>query len=117
MTTLDCSGRIVQTDGQGYLLDGALWTPEVAESIARAAGMETLTDRHWKIIALFREDAARHRRVPSVERIVELSGYEVNELNRLFRDRPRELVARIAGLPKPSTDANETSDHRSTNDD
>ena len=105
MPTLDCEGHIVQTDDRGYLLDGSQWTPEVAENLARAAGIDALTDRHWKVIALCREDAARQHRQPGMRRLSRLAHYGTDELDRLFLERASQLVPRIAGLSKPSEDA------------
>jgi tRNA 2-thiouridine synthesizing protein E len=104
MPTLDCEGQIVQTDDEGFLLDGSQWTPEVAEHVARLAGIEPLTDRHWKVIALCREDAARQRRPPGMRRLSRLVHYGADELDRLFLERASELVPRIAGLSNPSED-------------
>ena len=39
MPTFDCDGQIVQTDDDGFLLDGSRWTREVAEHLARDAGL------------------------------------------------------------------------------
>jgi tRNA 2-thiouridine synthesizing protein E len=102
MPTFDCAGRSVQTDDDGYLLDGAQWTPEVAELLARNAGIDPLTDRHWKVIALCREDAARQHRQPGMRRLSRLVHYDAVELDRLFLERASELVPRIAGLSKPN---------------
>ena len=105
MPTIDCDGQIVQTDDDGFLLDGSQWTPEVAEHLARNAGIDRLTDRHWKVIALCREDAARQRRQPGMRRLSRLVHYGADDLERLFLERASQLVPRIAGLSKPSEDA------------
>ena len=104
MPTLDCEGQIVQTDEEGFLLDGSQWTPEVAEHLARVVGIDPLTDRHWKVIALCREDAARQRRQPDMRRLSRLAHYRAEELDRLFLERANELVPRIAGLANPIDD-------------
>jgi TusE/DsrC/DsvC family sulfur relay protein len=106
MPTLDCDGQIVQTDDDGYLLDGSQWTPEVAEHVARLSGIDSLTDRHWKVIALCREDAARQRRQPGMRRLSRLVHYDAVELDRLFLERANELVPRISGLSKPNEESN-----------
>jgi tRNA 2-thiouridine synthesizing protein E len=109
MPTLDFEGQTVQTDREGFLLDGSQWTPEVAEHLARLAGIVRLTDRHWKVIALCREDTARERRQPGIKRLARLTHYETDQLERLFLDRASELIPRIAGLPRPSDDATRAS--------
>jgi len=69
MPTLDCFGTVVNVDEDGYLEDGEDWTPEVAETLARRAGIARMTDRHWKVIAQCREDAARGGEPLDSERI------------------------------------------------
>jgi tRNA 2-thiouridine synthesizing protein E len=113
MPTLECEGEVLQTDDDGFLLEGSRWTPQVAESLARESGIEPLTDRHWKVIALCREDTARRRRPPTAERISELSGFALDELRRLFPGDPGETIARIAGLPRPSSELTGASPRRS----
>ena len=95
------SGQTVEVNGEGFLTDRLQWTPQVAEILARGAGIETLTERHWKVITCCREDAARHGKTPGLRRISELSGVAASELNRLFPSGPGELAALIAGLSKP----------------
>ncbi|HEX6861344.1 MAG TPA: TusE/DsrC/DsvC family sulfur relay protein [Thermoanaerobaculia bacterium] len=76
------------------------WTPELAEALARDSGI-VLDERHWKVLGFCREYAAREGRTPRLRRIARLSGVDLDELHRLFPQRPATLVARIAGLPRP----------------
>jgi TusE/DsrC/DsvC family sulfur relay protein len=103
MTTLLYNGYKVDVNDEGYLLDSSQWTPEIAEEIAKAAGIAPLTERHWKVIAFCREDAAREGQSPGLRRIAKLSGVEIKELYRLFPTGPGKLAARLAGLPKPTS--------------
>ena len=75
-----------------------MWTPDQAEVLARDAGIPRLTDRHWKVITLCREEAARSGGRPGIDRISELSGFNRDELHRLFPGEPDRLAALIAGL-------------------
>ena len=43
---------------EGFLVDASRWTPDLAEEIARRSGIETLTERHWRVITTCREFAA-----------------------------------------------------------
>ena len=103
MTTLTYDGTQVDVSAEGFLVDSAQWTPEVADELAREAGLAPLTERHWKVVTLCREDAARTGRSPGLRRLARLSGVGVEELHRLFPAEPATLAARIAGLPKPTT--------------
>jgi sulfur relay (sulfurtransferase) DsrC/TusE family protein len=77
------------------------WTPESADAAARAAGLERLGDRHWRVITRCREEAARTGRWVPLARIVELTGLDEADLGILFPGRPEASIARIAGLPAP----------------
>jgi len=98
MRTRDFADTAIETDPDGFLADESRWTPDVAETLAREAGIPMLTERHWKVLALCREDAARLGRPPGPARICELSGFEAEELERLFPGDPDRLAAKIAGL-------------------
>jgi tRNA 2-thiouridine synthesizing protein E len=102
--TLDHHGISVQTDEDGFLLNGNQWTPEIAELLAGEAGIAPLTDKHWQVIAHCREDAARSGHAPDCGRISKLSGLRMDELERLFPGDPKYLIARIAGMPRPGTE-------------
>jgi tRNA 2-thiouridine synthesizing protein E len=89
------------TNEEGFLLDSSAWTPELAEEIARAEGICSLSDRHWKVITFCREDAAQEGQPPGLRRISKLSGVPMKELYQLFPKGPGKLAAKISGLPKP----------------
>jgi tRNA 2-thiouridine synthesizing protein E len=98
VTPLEHDGQVVQIDADGCLVDPTQWTPEIAEALARRAGIAALTDLHWKIIALCREEAARRGRTPDARSLSSLSGLDIGELRQLFSDEPARLAARVAGL-------------------
>jgi len=79
------------------------WTPEVAEVLARSAGIDRLTDKHWKVLALCREEAACGGCLSDIGEISKLAGMEEARLHELFPGDPARLVARIAGLPRPKS--------------
>ena len=101
MDTLEVGGRTLELNAEGFLADGALWSPEVAEAIAREIGLAPLTEKHWTVIRYCREDAAREGQTPGPRRIAKFSGVSMKELYELFPKGPGKLAARVAGLPKP----------------
>lgn len=101
LQTREYAGHSVETDDDGFLLDSSQWTPEVGEAIAREIGVWPLTEKHWSVITLCREDAAREGKSPGVERIARSSRISRKALHRLFLGEPGRLAARIAGLRKP----------------
>jgi len=101
MPLREYAGHAVQVNDEGFLVEAAQWTPEVAEAIAREVGLAPLTPEHWKVITFCREDAAREGQPPGLRRISKLSGVVTKQLYALFPKGPGKLAARIAGLPKP----------------
>jgi TusE/DsrC/DsvC family sulfur relay protein len=105
------AGHPVETDDDGFLLDSSQWTPAVGEAIAREIGIWPLTEKHWSVITLCREAAARDGKSPGVEQISRNSRISRKVLCRLFSSEPGRLAARIAGLRKPR-DQSETKQGR-----
>src|SRR5215470_2862565 len=96
-------GKPVQLDAEGFLAAQTEWTPELAEAIAKESSI-ALTPRHWQVVYLMREDAAKNNGLsPGLRRISQLSGVSMKELYALFPKGPGKLAARIAGLPKPKS--------------
>lgn len=95
-----------QVDDEGFLLDQSRWTPEVAELLARAAGIDRLTEKHWKVLARCREEAARGACCRDAGEMSKLTGLDMEQLRELFPGDPLRLVARIAGLPRPNSNQN-----------
>ena len=90
----------------------AEWSPQVAETLARDAGIQPLGDRRWKVIACIREEFARNGRMPRLPRVQELTGLGRSALLELFPGDATALMARLAGVgattrqghPKPAGD-------------
>lgn len=58
MTTLELPSGTVTLDGHGYMIDPDAWTPEFAQHVADAEGID-MTTLHWDVIAFmhdYRED-------------------------------------------------------------
>jgi len=102
MTTTTIAGHAVQLNADGFMTDPQEWTPDIAEALARAAGI-TLTDRHWKVIEFCRRDAAEQGTAPGLRRITAMAGIPTKELYQLFPKGPGLLAARISGLTKPKS--------------
>ena len=101
MSLREYGGRQVEVNDEGFLVNSAQWTPEVAEVIARDVGIAALTPEHWKVITFCREDTAHEGQPPGLRRISKLSGVGTKELYALFPKGPGKLAARISGLSKP----------------
>jgi TusE/DsrC/DsvC family sulfur relay protein len=97
----DVVAERVAVDAEGFLLDPAQWDRELAQQIAREAGISELTGRHWLVIEFMRERFLASGTAPSIRSLGKESGVPVKELYELFPKGPAKLAARIGGIPKP----------------
>ncbi len=95
-------------DKEGYLQNLSAWTPEVATSLAQAEGI-TLDERHFQLIDLVRSYYQRTEVSPAMRPLVKLVrealGKEFGNsiyLMSLFPGSPAKLLAKVAGLPRPT---------------
>jgi TusE/DsrC/DsvC family sulfur relay protein len=92
-----------QFDDYGLLIDPEDWSPELAQQLARHAGVEPLTERHWAFLMSLREYYQRFHAPPPPHKVC-------HDL-RLSRSCGHELFDtclsawRIAGLPDPGEEA------------
>lgn len=107
-TLIHTSTGNLALDREGYLRDLTAWTPEVAEALAREAGIG-LTEAHWEVLWLLRDFHAETGLSPAMRVLVRLVRERLGAdkgsslyLLRLFPDSPAKLAARIAGLPRPT---------------
>jgi len=101
MTSLTLEGAPVDLDAEGFFLKPEQWTREMADEIARANGIEQLTDRHWQVIDFMRTTYLETGSAPTIRTLGKVSGVPIKELYQLFPKGPAKLAAKIAGIPKP----------------
>lgn len=95
-------------DKEGYLSRLEDWDARVAEALAREEGIE-LTDEHWALIELIRGFYRTYQVSPAMRVLVkharECLGPERGTsiyLLRLFPGSPAKVLAKVAGLPRPT---------------
>jgi TusE/DsrC/DsvC family sulfur relay protein len=88
-------------DADGHLVNFKEWSEDIAKELAIEEGIETLADRHWKVINLMRKEFIEKGDAPSIRRLTKESGVETKELYALFPKGPAKKAAKIAGIPKP----------------
>jgi tRNA 2-thiouridine synthesizing protein E len=99
--TLTLAGTPVEVDAEGFLQKPEQWTEEMAAEIARGAGIDPLTDRHWQVVRFMRHTYVQTGSAPTIRTLGKASGVPVKELYQLFPKGPAKLAAKIAGIPKP----------------
>jgi len=88
-------------DAEGFLTNSEQWNDEVAQELAREAGIAELTPRHWLVVRFMRERFLTTGTAPTIRSLGKESGVSVKELYELFPKGPAKLAAKIGGIPKP----------------
>lgn len=101
MTTTTYAGAAVELNDEGFFIDPGAWTPAMAEEMAKADGLDTLTDQHWTVINFMRKEFFEKGTGPTVRVLGKTSGVDVKTLYQLFPKGPAKTAARLAGIPKP----------------
>ena len=94
-------------DREGFLLRLDDWTPELAQDMAAAEGIE-LGDAHWEVIHCLRAYYREFDASPAMRALVKYCRHQLGVdkgnslyLLSLFPGSPAKLASKIAGLPKP----------------
>jgi len=101
MTNATIAGIDVDVTDEGFFERPEQWNEQMAAAIARDAGIDELTDRHWDVIRYMRKEYFEKGTGPTVRALGKSSGVPVKELYQLFPKGPAKLAAKIAGIPKP----------------
>jgi tRNA 2-thiouridine synthesizing protein E len=101
MTTRTIAGATVEVNEEGFLEEPGSWTEAMGSELAREAGIDPMTDRHWQVVRFMRQQYLDTGSAPSIRALGKASGVPVKELYQLFPKGPAKLAAKIAGIPKP----------------
>jgi len=101
MPAATIQGVPVELNEEGFFEHPDQWTEDMAPELARAAGIDELTDDHWKVIRFMRAEYLANGSGPTVRVLGKTSGVSVKELYELFPMGPAKTAAKIAGIPKP----------------
>jgi tRNA 2-thiouridine synthesizing protein E len=101
VTTQTIAGTPVMVNDEGFFVHPEQWTEAMGVEIAKDAGIDPMTDRHWQVVHFMRQQFLETGTAPSVRALGKTSGVPVKELYQLFPKGPAKLAARIAGIPKP----------------
>ena len=101
MSTISVEGVVADVDAEGFFIDSTQWTEDMAPALARAEGIEQLTDAHWRVIRFMRDEYFAKGTGPTVRVLGKTSGVSIKELYELFPKGPAKTAAKIAGIPKP----------------
>ncbi len=101
MPTATYAGRDVVVTEDGFFADPEQWTEEMAPELARAEGIDALTEDHWRVVKFMRREYEEKGAGPTVRVLGKTSGVPIKQLYLLFPKGPAKVAAKIAGIPKP----------------
>lgn len=94
-------GREITVNDEGFLTVKDQWDEELAAELARIAGVEEMTDAHWRAVRFARTDFLAEGASPTLRRMNKVGGFDIKELFGLFPGKPAKKLAYIAGATKP----------------
>jgi len=107
VSSLNVGGRAIPVDEEGFLIDLADWSDEVAKALAAEERLE-LTEAHFDVIHALRRFYAQYQLSPPMRPLVKYISQELGKdkgssiyLLSLFPGSPARLASKLAGLPKP----------------
>ncbi len=92
---------IMERDGDGYLVDSSVWTPEIARTMAQIDGVE-LDDTKWQQILKAREYYEEHAVVPPIRKFSKYIGEDQKAMFKMWMTGPMKPITKYGGLPKPT---------------
>lgn len=101
MTQVNFSGKTIEVNDEGYLLDPTQWDKDLAFEIARENNIE-LTDRRFEVIEYLREKFFEGEAL-SLRKIGKSGIVDIKEFYQLFPGGPLKISSKIAGIPKPAS--------------
>lgn len=104
---LTVDGKTLETDEEGFLLDPAEWTGEVAREIARLEALD-LTEERWLVVDFVREYFEERQTVPETRVLLRVLAERLGAargtrryLHQLFPYGYGQQACKIAGMRKP----------------
>lgn len=94
-------GREVLVDGEGFLTKASDWSEDLAEALAREAGLDCLGEEHWKVIRFQRDFYFTNGRAPLNRQLAAGTKMSMQDIEALFPGGIKRGARRLAGLPNP----------------
>ncbi len=108
MPTVEISGKQIEVDEDGYLVNLEDWTKDIAEAFAKEDELD-LTEAHWEVINFLRDYYEKYQIAPMIKILVKEIGKVMGKekgntkyLYELYPAGPAKQACRFAGLPKPT---------------
>jgi tRNA 2-thiouridine synthesizing protein E len=99
----EIAGRRIVFDGEAFFEEPDDWSPEAAEALAREAGLDELTDDHWRVMRFLRDYYYQYGRAPLNKKLKAGLDMSLSEVEDLFPGGIKHGARRLAGLPNPKS--------------
>ena len=93
--------QIPERDGDGYLVDMNIWTPEIAKAMAEADGI-SLDEEQWEQINKAREYYEEYSVVPPIRKFSKFINANQKDMFKKWMTGPMKHITKYGGLPKPT---------------
>jgi len=93
--------QLPERDGDGYLVDMNVWTPEIGRAMAEADEVE-LDEIKWEQILKAREYFEENAVVPPIRKFAKYMGADKKEMFKMWMSGPMKPITKYGGLPKPT---------------
>ena len=90
-----------ERDGDGYLLDMNIWSPEIGKAMAEADGV-VIDDDKWEQILKAREYFEEYSVVPPIRKFAKYMGANQKDMFKMWMTGPMKPITKYGGLPKPT---------------
>ncbi len=96
------NSSVDKLDCDQFLSDGAFWSADVAEKLAKNSEMsEGLTGAHWQVINFVRGYFQENGRGPEAVKVAKHCDISMDDLCTLFPCGLVKGAYKVAGLPRP----------------
>ena len=96
------NSAVDKLDCDQFLSDGAFWSKEVAEKLAKNSDISSgLTGEHWQVINYVRNYYKEYGRGPEAVKVAKNCNLSMDDLCSLFPCGLVKGAYKVAGLPRP----------------
>ena len=96
------AGVTVEVDANGYMTDLSKWNHDIAIALAKEVEIETLTDKHYKVIE-YLQKCQKEGITLTIRKVGKSGIVDIKEFYELFPGGPLKKASYIAGIPKPES--------------
>ena len=93
--------EIPDRDGDGYLIEMSAWTPEIAQAMAEADGVD-IDEEQWEQIRKAREYYEEFSVVPPIRKFSKYIEANQKDMFKKWMTGPMKPITKYGGLPKPT---------------